>query len=169
MVTYWKADQFISTLNRCLCVEPDGIRIKNSDERRGQGLLPLFPAKTLVFRKDVDLVIEGPCADFLLGEPTEDFPMGKCAKVVGRESEPDRSWLHTIIGETEAKNILVFAECCGSYPESYQNRLRRIFPDIVWLFPKHVPDLCRNLWRDDYLMRLIQCLMNNSLVTAKAR
>lgn len=121
-------DDFLALLNSRVYWEDDEVRARDEDEFHGQQTLPLDTRARFVFTTQVDFVIQGLCSDMTGWTPTDALPMG------GLLGEPKRSWLHAIIGE-QPQTILLFSDCCGSYSLEYQNMLRRLFPQITWLFP----------------------------------
>ncbi len=145
---------FLGWLNECVVihVDPKGTRFveRPQVERQGYGqqcILSLEQPKRLVWAVEVDRILEGPCPprDYQSVD-LDKFPMGKCVKYANQPDAPDKSWLHESLaleGMKDVKRILVFAECCGSYSPEYQARIRRLFPQIEWMFVE-VRDLCEN-------------------------
>ena len=166
MVRTFTTERFLAFLNRRLYIENGQLHLRAPEEvgRQHQLTFPLDSIKQLVFDLRPDLIIEGPCADMSVLRPEYGFPMGKCAKTVGRNDEPDRSWLHAVMEEARPQSVLVFAECCGTYARWYQELLSRSFPEIEWMFPE-MGDLCRGLGiRDHQLMAAAQYLLNAGVI-----
>ena len=71
--------------------------------------------KEFVFTQEVDVVIVGFCT--------------------WEEGESRIAWLRHNLHGMKLKNVLMFAQCCGSYTKEFQDKLRCTFPDYRWLFP----------------------------------
>ena len=157
MANHWSnPDKFLAFVNRRVYWEDGEVREKNEDEIEGQQVLPLDTCARFIFAKKVDLIIQGFCADMTGWRPTETLPMG------GMLGYPDQSWLHTIIPE-EPWTILLFSDCCGSYSKEYQEMLRRIFPNVLWLFPNMV-DLYDNFGASRNIIRAVQCFVKADII-----
>lgn len=128
MANSWDPNKFLKLLNDRVYWEDGEVRARDEDEFHGQQTLSLDTCARFVFTTQVDFVIQGLCSDMTGWTPTNTLPMG------GLLGESKRSWLHAIIGE-QPQTVLLFSDCCGSYPREYQNMLCRLFPQITWLFP----------------------------------
>lgn len=134
------------------------------DERHGQRTMDFLAAKKPSFLIDVDVVIEGGCADMFLMEPTRQFLMGKCIKEAGKENEPRRSWLHEVIKEYAAKSVLIIPSCCGPYAEEHQEMVRAAFPNVQFYFP-YIGNLHDNTY--DHLDQLSDWLIEANIMAGK--
>ena len=132
----WMADKFLELVNDIVCWEDGKIRVRTDEERSQQ--FPLNTVKSFVFTKEVNVVIEGFCS--------------------WEEGDDHIGWLRTVLEGMKLKHVLMFATCCGSYSDEFQDTLRTFFPEIVWLFPD-MYDLYGNFGSDSRTLTAAQCLM----------
>ena len=149
-------DKFLKLLNRHVYWENGEVRARDESEDDGQQMLPLDTRAEFVFTAQVDFVIQGLCSDMTGWRPTDTLPMG------GMLGYPDESWLHAIIPK-EPATVLLFSDCCGSYSQEYQNRLRRLFPHITWLFPV-MGDLYNNFPATRNVLVAVHWLMGAGII-----
>lgn len=138
----WSADFFLKFLNDYMRVEDKKVRSRTEEERSSQQSLAFNTAKKLIFVKEVDVVIMGFCS--------------------WEESIMHTAWLRTVLDGTKLKNVLMFAECCGSYQKEFQERIYHMFPDYTWLFPD-LFDLI-NVGDDRKSMIVTQCFMKAGIL-----
>lgn len=141
----WSAEFFLKFLNAYVCVEDNTIRLR-SDEERDQESLPRNTVKEFVYTQEVDVVIVGFCS--------------------WEESESHVAWLRNALASMKLRHILMFAQCCGSYPQEFQETIRAAFPEYVWLFPDMF-DLYDNLGGDRANLTAAQCLMKAGVIGLK--
>ena len=121
--------------NRWVVAENGEVRLKTDEEHGGQSVM--FAQQIVASETPVDLVIVGTCSTGLfVQEASEEFPMGECGVA---EGAPRKSWLHAMIEHYDAKSVAIFPECCGNYSKSYEELLRRSFPEVRFIF-LDVPD-----------------------------
>ncbi len=162
----WTKEEFLNLLNKLVIFSDGEVQKKPDDERKGQD--PLFPTAPFVFLKDVDAVVEGPCADWVDIRPRiwdPDAPFGRYNLNVGGEPKEKVSSLDTIVEHLgDAKTVVVFATCCGTYcTETWKERVRNLKPDITWVFPQ-MADLCRNWMEPRHTVELVQSLMRDHII-----
>lgn len=138
----WSAEFFLEFLNDQVCVEDKKVRSCTEKERGGQQSFPFDTAKKLIFAQEVDVVIVGFCS--------------------WEEGTMHTTWLRGVMNGMKPKNVLMFAECCGSYQEEFQKKICSMFPEYTWLFPDML-DLI-NLGNDRANMIMVQCLMKAGIL-----
>lgn len=142
MLRCWNAEHFLQFLNHIICWEDGKIRIR-TDEERSQQSLPLDTIREFTFAEPVDIIIEGPCS--------------------WEERHDHIPWLHTVLDGMKLPNVLMFPTCCGSYPEEFQEEIRKFFPDRNWLFPEMF-DLYDNFGSDPRTLVAAQCLLKAGII-----
>ena len=141
----WGADQFLQFLNHVVCMEDGKIHLRTDEERNEQQSLSLNMVKSLVFTQEIDAVIIGFCS--------------------WDEDETHLEWLRVVLDGMKPQNILMFARCCGSYTEEFQETIRNRFPERTWLFPEMV-DLYDNFGSDPRTMAAAECLLKADIIGA---
>lgn len=139
----WTGDHFLTFLNHCICIEDGKIRPRTDEERGDQQSLSLNTIKKFVFTKDVDVVIVGFCS--------------------WEEGDDHIGWLRTVLDGMKLKNVLMFATCCGSYSDEFQDTVRGLFPEIVWSFPD-MYDLYDNFGSDSRTITAAECLIKSKII-----
>lgn len=143
---WYLPQQFLGLLNKhARVIYPGTIEPRSPDEPAGNCRLELRP--------HVDLVICGPCAGPGLASVqdvlfyNEAHPMGRTPGVGGGIRA---SWLHEVMNSLNPGCTLVYARCCGTYPETYRDMLCRLFPRTSFLFPavRNLGDLGTSVLHD---------------------
>src|SRR3989338_4593480 len=147
----WTSVAFVEVINRLTYPHGNEVRSFPRNQVPVQDKLFVEPQRPkFALHGGIDLVIEGPCSTIGLMLPgsfavNDTYPMGRSLL----SGDGPRSWLHEILKQApDTKKVLIFPKCCGNYPNYYPAIVRRVFPNIEWIFPS-MPDLYDGFISDD--------------------
>jgi hypothetical protein len=91
-------------------------------------------ATKLRFAESIDYVFFGVCSTTATGHCPESIDGGR---------RPNAEYFRQMLADKAPSRVLVLAECCGQYCDSFQQGLRDLFPEVTFLHP-YIEDYCQN-------------------------
>jgi hypothetical protein len=114
--------------------------------------------QTFAPKEWLEFLNAGSDIEFQLNIETDLVVEGDCSSFINLSEDDQIRWLHAIIAiaDSKPKSVIVYARCCGQYNSPYQIRLERLFPDIVFRFPRvgdyfDTPHSCKTRIAEDML------------------
>lgn len=93
------------------------------------------------FTRQIDIVIIGTCS-YGHGRGWGDHTRSRYDDV------PNQDYFAGPLDSYKPKTVLLISECCGTYSQAFQRKLRKMYPEIEWIIPE-VRDYGERIDRQD--------------------